>query len=252
MSKSSNLATALRLMYDTKRFNRIYQNKGYSNNSNNANTYLLNIAGKSTPVNIRMFNGDFNMFYEVLYEKIYTLPTHLVSNPEVVLDLGANVGFASLFFADAYPDAKIIAVEPSASNFEQLQKNTASFSRISPIQAAIYPTSDNVPFVEDNLAYNSKIGVGNGTSYMVNAITIPEILSVHDIAEVDLMKMDIEGAEEMLLAENTEWLHKVKCIIVELHHPYNIENFVQDLKPFNFKVYKPEELGTKMIVAIKQ
>jgi len=48
----------------------------------------------------------------------------------VVLDLGANVGFASLFFADAYPDAKIIAVEPSASNFEQLQKKTQLLSAV--------------------------------------------------------------------------------------------------------------------------
>lgn len=42
--------------------------------------------------------------------------------PRVIVDAGANIGLASLFFANKYADAKIIAIEPEEHNFKILKK----------------------------------------------------------------------------------------------------------------------------------
>src|SRR6218665_884599 len=110
---STDAATALRLMYDTKKFNSIYNARKYNNGDNQAGKYTLKIAGKSRDINMRLLNGDLNMFYEVLYSDIYALPESIIKKPVTILDFGANIGFASLYFADRFPDAAIIAVEPS-------------------------------------------------------------------------------------------------------------------------------------------
>lgn len=248
---SADAATALRLMYDTKKFNSIYNAGKYNNGDNHAEGYKLNIAGKPRNIKMRLLNGDLNMFYEVLYSAIYALPASIIKKPLTILDFGANIGFASLYFADRFPDAAIIAVEPSLRNFNLLQQNVSSLQQVIPVHAAVYPSPGQVPFFDDELAYNSRIGDNNRNSYPVRAITVDELLEEQGWDKVDLLKLDIEGAEQLLLAENTEWLHKVSCIIVELHKPYGIADFAKDILPYGFKVRTPEETGLKMIIAVK-
>jgi len=252
MQVSADFPTALQLMYQTKKFNRIYQNKQYSNTSNEARSYKLKLGGKPRDIQLRLLNGDINMFYEVLWSKIYDLPMDKTKGLKTIVDLGANVGFASIFFAEKYKDARIIAVEPSLGNFTLLKHNTATYDNIHAVQAAIYPSSGSIPFLEDTLAYNSHVDPAGKGSYTVRAATVTEIMEEHNIEEIDLLKLDIEGAEQMLLAQNTDWLKKVKLIVTELHKPYSLEDFKKDLRPYNFKVLSPEESGLPMIIAERQ
>ena len=67
------------------------------------------------------------------------------------------------------------------------------------------------------------------------------LMSAYDIEYIDLLKIDIEGAEAALLSEHNDWLHKVQHIIIELHQPYNLEKLAIDLQPFGFKFYLPED-----------
>ena len=251
MDIAANTGTALRLMYDTKKFNNIYNRRKYANSDLKPAAYALNIGGAERHIKMRLLNGDINMFYEVLWSAIYALPESRISQPAYIVDLGANVGFASLYFADKYPDAQITAVEPSRRNFDLLQHNTASFANIATVHAAIYPTAGEVPFFDDDLAYNSRIGDKDHKSYMVRAITVPELMTEQSIPAIDLLKLDIEGAEQLLLSSNTEWLHKVGFIIVELHKPYTIADFRNHLAPYGFSVLSPEDTGLEMIIATK-
>src|SRR5258708_16952317 len=65
--------------------------------------------------------SDAFIFSEVFSHRYYDFA--LPFTPETILDLGANAGFTSIFFARKYPDARIIAVEPIASNLEILRRN---------------------------------------------------------------------------------------------------------------------------------
>lgn len=81
---------------------------------------------------------------------------------------------------------------------------------------------------------------------------MPELMNLADIEEIDILKVDIEGGEEALFEKNTDWLNKVKLIIIEIHGAYTLERLEADLKPFGFRVILPEESGMHMIIAVAE
>ena len=60
-----------------------------------------------------------------------------VERPQVIVDAGANIGLASILFANRYPQAKILAIEPEHDNFNLLADNVRSYDNIVPLQAAL-------------------------------------------------------------------------------------------------------------------
>ncbi len=246
---------AFRLWNDSKKFDRIARSHSVKWETNDSIAhYTINLVGHHASIGMRLYSGgDIYIFYEVLWKKVYNIPSNLLQNPKIIVDLGANIGFASLFFADKYRNAQIIAVEPATANFNILQHNVSSFTQIKAIQAAAYTKTGTVAFSEqEHYAYNFKIATGKETSYQVAAVTMPDLMSNCQLTTIDLLKIDIEGAEKELLSKNNDWLNLVKCIIIELHAPYNIDEFKQNLLPFNFKILEPKESGCAMLLAVKQ
>ena len=82
----------------------------------------------SAPVYIRENSSDTAVFNQVFYRNEYNI--ELKEEPEIIIDCGANIGLASVYFANKYPGALIIAIEPEPSNYEMLIKNTANYSNI--------------------------------------------------------------------------------------------------------------------------
>jgi FkbM family methyltransferase len=73
----------------------------------------------------------------------------------------------------------------------------------------------------------------------VRAYSIPEICETYNIDTIDILKIDIEDGEADLLTKNTTWLHKVRCIIIEIHYPHmTIDKLKACLKPYGFVVYR--------------
>ena len=58
--------------------------------------------------------------------------------PRVVVDAGANIGLSTVFFANKFPQAKIVAIEPEPSNFAMLRDNVAPYPNVTPVQAALW------------------------------------------------------------------------------------------------------------------
>lgn len=67
----------------------------------------------------------------IIRNRGYQLKIH--RQPQVIVDAGANIILSSLFFANQYPAAKIIAIEPRAKNFGLLQRNTALYPNTLPL-----------------------------------------------------------------------------------------------------------------------
>ena len=148
---------------------------------------------------------------------------------DVIVDLGANVGLASIFFAQHYPQATIVAVEPARDNFHLLAKNSMERPRIIAVEAAIAPR-DGLVDLQDSVVPGEKTqgwayrtverGSGLG-SYTVEALSMPTLMRRYGIGFIDVLKIDIEGAEGALLAENTEaWLPRVRSIVIETHERF--------------------------------
>jgi FkbM family methyltransferase len=177
-----------------------------------------------TPANrqiaIRLDTSDTRCVEQVFLAREYEIP--FPGAPRVIVDAGANIGMATLYFARTFPDAKVIAIEPEPSNFALLQSNCGSLKNVTLIQGALWPTTATLT-LEDESAEKWGMSVTDvrrlpGPTQSVIAVTIPEILERFAIAEIDLLKLDIEGSERDLFSCCPQnWLGRVGMIAIELH-----------------------------------
>jgi FkbM family methyltransferase len=171
------------------------------------------------PFNVRVGSRttDLRVFEQVFGRQEYALPKSV--KPRTIIDAGANIGCATIFFASRYPDARIIAVEPEASNFEVLQSNCAGLPNVVPVHAAVWSHPTTLTFVTTNCgnwAFAMKERVDDGTP--VRGITIAQLIEEFSLDRIDVLKMDIEGGEkEVFSAPDLSWLDKVGMLAIELH-----------------------------------
>src|SRR5277367_3436209 len=74
------------------------------------------------PVHLRLRTTDVSVCWEVLVQRQYDWDVGRAT--QVIVDAGANIGLTSIFYANKYPGARIVAIEPEASNYQMLVENT--------------------------------------------------------------------------------------------------------------------------------
>ncbi len=160
------------------------------------------------------------MFFNVLVCWEYDfLP---VSSPAVIIDAGANIGLASIWFASKFPDARIIAVEPENSNYGLLERNVAPFPNVTPVHAAVWSHVGTLgveaPDDWGPAGFQTReLPDSHRPVQRVPCLTITELMSEYDLKWVDLLKVDIEGAEKEVFGSPDEWIGSVGAIAIELH-----------------------------------
>ncbi len=175
------------------------------------------------PLQLRVPSSDVETYRQIFIHNEYDFLAE--AEPHVILDAGANVGLASIYFANKYPDAKIYSVEPERSNFELLKKNVSSYPNIFPMQAALWHKNEEINVVDPGLGkwgFMTKVknpmeNLPDVTCHTVPALTIEKIMVDHALPRIDILKIDIEGAEKEVFADTSAWIGKVGAIIVELH-----------------------------------
>jgi FkbM family methyltransferase len=201
-------------------------------------------------VTLRRLTGDIFILFEILMDQCYNIPDLMLAPDKVhvIIDCGANIGITSLFLAGRYPNARIYSIEPNEENFELLKRNTANEPRIVPIHAAVVGDArKNARLSTGRPSWGNTI-TENDQGLEVLAFTVEQICQDHRLARVDLLKVDIEGAEKEMFA-NGSFLRVVDFIIIELHN-YSLEQFSQDLARWSFVALKPgAETNLKMICA---
>lgn len=168
--------------------------------------------------------SDAFIFSEVFDHQYYSLELDLV--PQTVLDLGANAGFTAVYFAKVYPDARLACVEPIASNVRVLRRNLA-LNRVSAqvFEAAVSTTDGTVRMEVLQMDYGHRVTAAGAcapaNSVEVPAISVPTLLARLGWDRVGLLKIDIEGYERELLANDCDWLKKVDAICIECHEGFS-------------------------------
>jgi len=134
----------------------------------------------------------------------------------VIVDCGANIGISAIWFADRFPDATILAVEPEPANHALLQRNTAAHPNIVAIRAAVSDHRGRVSLTNDG-------GEAWGWATReaedgdVETVTVGDLLArVPDGAPL-IVKIDIEGGEVDLFRSATEWTRETPLIVFEDH-----------------------------------
>jgi FkbM family methyltransferase len=188
---------------------------------------------------VRRFSSDMNVFHSVFIEG--ELESFLPEDPRFIIDGGANVGYTTAFYAQRFPNATVIAVEPSPSNLAQLRRNCAGYQNVVFLEGAIWPESTNVKIVNpEDESWSYRVEASDDTG--VRGYTIEEIMDKYKICEIDLMKLDIEGAERQLFESRFErWLPRVKVIVVEIHGEEARSAIERACNPDNFDETKSGE-----------
>ena len=122
---------------------------------------------------------------------------------------------------------KVYAVDPTRKHAPTLQElEAANQGRFHHVAAAVASQSGNLKFFEsqDNvsgslLQAHANVQRDQVLSYEVKAMTIADLMREYDMESVDLMKLDLEGAEYSLLGDiDADQLSNVKQLFVEFHH----------------------------------
>jgi FkbM family methyltransferase len=187
---------------------------------------------------VRCNGGSDNFIFSEVFDHLYyNLPLQIV--PQTILDLGANAGFATLFFSRKYPAAEIACVEPIPENIECLKLNfTLNEVAARVFEAAIAPYDGTASMALADMDYGHHICEESATdgrgTLRVPTISIATCMTEMKWQRINLLKMDIEGYESVLLFEKCEWLHLVDAIFIEWHGDNPRENLQKLAKAWGF------------------
>lgn len=180
----------------------------------------LSIEGIQHPLYCR--SGDLYVFLEVFGKKFGEVyDPALNGNPRLIVDGGANVGFASAMFANRFPKAKIISIEPDAKNCAVFRKNCSGYPNVRLIQAAIWHRPGWMKIENPNDAsFLFRVIEGADDRGGIPAVTLSDVILSEGSEMIDILKLDVEGAEKVLFEHGSEWLRRVRLMIMELHDGY--------------------------------
>jgi FkbM family methyltransferase len=207
--------------------------------------------------------GNYTVYFEnseeyhslkndVFRENSYEFET---DNPfPIIIDAGANIGLSALYFKKMYPGSKIIAIEPMPVNYQLLEQNVFenNLQDILTYDLAISHKSGTLTLhtdTENNWHSTASVVKGNWTgtqnteeievetkplTYFIN-----EALTNFNVQYIDLLKLDIEGAEQKVLLPAKRLIQdKVKFINCEFHphSEQSVSKVVKTLEETNFEI----------------
>lgn len=180
---------------------------------------------------VRPGDSDLETFREVFLSRSYDL----ASKPQgarlkqfyrkqlecgilpVIVDAGANVGAAALWFAQEFPASSIFALEPDKDSAQICRENCAKLRNIVVIEGAIggRPGTVAVDHVGKSWTFRTR-RIDNEAG--IRVYTVVDILAMAGArAALLIVKVDIEGFEADLFATGTEWIVNTPAIFIEPH-----------------------------------
>lgn len=258
MGRTGNILARRKLWADTRSFvlgeySRMLRKRRSWPLPARARAVWLRTAKLDGPIQARLGTSDFVVISDLLargaadgrgeYDAaIDAAARHAGGAAQVrcVLDLGANIGLASVMLAKAFVNASVVAVEPDAANFDLLVTNTRGLARtpggaepVRCVRACVGATRRTVTL--DRTAHGGEpwaiamkeTGAGDDPAERVETVTLPEL--AEGTGTIDLLKCDIEGAERELFEHCGAWIERVRVMVVELHAPYRRDEFLAHL-----------------------
>ncbi|MFR9165132.1 MAG: FkbM family methyltransferase [Dysgonomonas sp.] len=180
----------------------------------------VSLPNFSKPIYLRKGSSDLDVFYEILLYSKYGNKIDKDIDPKIIFDCGANIGLTAICFKRKYPKARIIAIEPEANNYELLLKNTEGYDDIFCLNVGVWNKStwlevNNVNATNWGFSFHETEEKTEGS---IEAKSIKDMMSEFSVDYIDILKIDIEGAEVDLFDSNYKyWLDRTSLIIIELH-----------------------------------
>lgn len=193
------------------------------------------LFGRPLKVAARRYPGsDLGILYQVLGKHEYAPVLDIVKklklkSPLRIVDAGANVGYATLFFKSAFPDAQLLALEIDAANMAQVEHHVAAnnLTQVQMSQQALWSHTASLRIRRDFRDQSAC------SFYVEETQDTPDVTgrSLQDFctqlgwSEVDVLKVDVEGGERFLFATDTladKILGATRILAIEIHDEFGI------------------------------
>lgn len=211
---------------------------------------LLSSAAEPAPLRLRYRDrvfeiavtegSDLEVLHEVFVQGEYVV--ELPFKPRIILDLGANIGATVAYFKCMYPESQIWAFEPDPRAFHRLERNSAGFSGVHLQHAAII--GEDVPTATLHAARHTwesstTVSLADAEPVVVQARTLTSVVCELALPRIDILKIDVEGAEWEILVEGAALLDNVGAVAGEFHAdlaPATPRQFFGLLEAFELRV----------------
>ncbi|UOQ98305.1 FkbM family methyltransferase [Hymenobacter sp. 5317J-9] len=202
--------------------------------------FVLEHAELGIKVWCRKFSSDLHVLWQLYLRHELSPLIDLINARQLpvrtVFDIGSNIGLAAIRLSHAFPQARIVAVEPAPDNFRILQKNIAANA----VPAVLLPTGvwhkaarlyfdRSFRDGQDWSIALTEEPTGNLAEY-VDAVSINEIAAQHGVTSIDLLKIDIEGGERYIFNEAREglaFLAITRVVAIEVHEEFGVEERIR-------------------------
>jgi FkbM family methyltransferase len=179
----------------------------------------MHLRGNSRPLWLRPGSTDIGTLRDIFIGREYDL--RIGGDVRTMVDAGANVGLSTVFFAQRFPNARIVAVEPEAANFRLLEMNTRAYPNVTAVHAALWNSAGEISLIDpgrgDHGFTTSALDAPQAAREKIPAIEFNELMRRFEFTTVDLFKCDIEGAEKEVFESSEAWIGRVQTVIAELH-----------------------------------
>ena len=186
--------------------------------------FCVKIPGADAEVTLRSGTTDLPTFAQIFIRREYHSP-YLPGQAANILDLGANIGLSAVYFASLYPQARLVCVEPDAENFALLTANVAAFGeRVRALHGAVW-SQDGAIRLKTRSDSGEALGAwgvqvtdsADSGEALAPAFSLPTLLGGIE-GDVDILKVDIEGAElDVFDSLSDTDLDRVRLIAIETH-----------------------------------
>ncbi len=169
------------------------------------------------------FRGnDISALNEVFIDAEYNFLRPFIEERRspIILDVGAHIGTFSIWLLSINHNANILSIEADPATYKVLSNNIGYSSNKNinwrAINRAAWNNGDSIRFCDEGDSMSHRVSTGGKVE--VSGITLREALeAVAGSQQIDLMKIDIEGAEEAFLCATPDLLDKVDRLVIELH-----------------------------------
>lgn len=226
---SGSVPAFIKLLINTKRFT--WSKEAIQQTAPVA--YPISLPNGAHTIYLRTFAGDLQIFYEIFLTEIYRLPPAVFLQSKTIVDIGAHIGMTALYFQAHCAGATVHCIEADPDNFELLVKNLPA--SVVATHAAISDSNEPVYLQKDTFSFNTQVAAGV-SNLSVAGISIQSFLNQHQINQIDIIKIDIEGAERVLFTGDTSWLSITKNILIETHSEEDLALFREVVGKYGFIV----------------
>ncbi|OGP87977.1 MAG: hypothetical protein A2156_01745 [Deltaproteobacteria bacterium RBG_16_48_10] len=199
----------------------------------------IKLKNLESPIAIRAGKSDVATVINNIIREEYGAIAPACKIPKYMVDAGAFIGDTAAFFLTRYKELKVISLEPNDDNFRMAKANLKPYGkRVILLQKALWGTDKRMGFVGDQTGGQvSEAGDG------VECISLPTLMHRYCMPKLDILKMDVEGAEKDVFQSNAGgWLSLVDLIIIEIHGNENLRVIARVLQKNRFEMVQYRSL----------